>query len=366
MTIYVKLYLYTYGKICIKHPQNMIIYLTTVNIKYIKYDCENFDTLRNYLPDELNTSTSNDIHELGNAKNYCPNEGSGGKECKTDFDKIKAGCLWLFEQLFVENKKNISTVEYIMIWLSYKLNQKTYDGIKNLNDFYTKCIDNNTHYTNCKQGDQDCSTSLKNNVGYQNYKEIINGRKGLLSTNIGNMSKIYEAFKSLCNLYKELGDDSKNCKNALDDNNEFIKKYNELNGNSSISEDSSCKQVLSTLLNDYNNLKDHYDSNDVDCSNIPYLTQTKTEEKGVQSYEESSGPSSEVTSSSSLITSKLIPVLLILGAIPIFLGIAYKVNNKELKNNFHYIYANIKQIICFLKFYISIHYLDFGKEFKNI
>ncbi|EAA21713.1 hypothetical protein, partial [Plasmodium yoelii yoelii] len=58
---------------------------------------------------------------------------------------------------------------------------------------------------------------------------------------------------------------------------------------------------------------------------------------------------SEATSSS--ITSKLIPILSILVAIPIFLGIAYKVNNKELKNYFHYIYANNdKQNHIFLHF----------------
>ncbi|VTZ79259.1 PIR protein [Plasmodium yoelii] len=286
--------------------------------------CEQFDTLRNYLPDDLSKAATSDINNLENIKYYCSNEESEEKECETEFDKIKAGCLWLFEQLFVKNGKNINIVQYIIIWLSYKLNQKTYNGINNLNDFYNKCIKDNRHYTNCKQGNQNCSTSLNSNTGYNNYKEIINGRKNLLSTNIKNMSKIYDAFKPLCNMYTEIVGSNIISDKSIQNAKKFVEKYNELNKDSGNTEDDAYCQVLSTLLNDYNNLKEYCDSNNIDCSNITFLTSTKTEGNGVQSSEESSGPSSEVTSSSSSITSKLIPVLLILGAIPIFLGIAYK------------------------------------------
>ncbi|ETB63544.1 hypothetical protein YYC_00021 [Plasmodium yoelii 17X] len=291
--------------------------------------CEQFDTLRKYLPDDSSNSTTSDINKLGNAKNYCSNEGSGETECKTDFDKIKAGCLWLFEQLFVENKKNISTVQYIIIWLSYKLNQNTYDGINNLNDFYTKCIENNIHYTNCKQGSQDCSGSLSHNTGYQNYKKIIDGRKGLLSTNIGNMSKIYDAFKLLCNVYTE-HDANNQCMTCLENAKNFVNKYNELNV-SDMNKDSHYYQVLSTLLSDYNNFKSSCDSNIDYCNNIPSLTSTETEESGVQS----SGKSCNVTSPSLSIVNKLILALSIFSVITIFLGIFFKVNNKKFKNYFH-------------------------------
>ncbi|CDS44109.1 YIR protein, partial [Plasmodium yoelii] len=274
--------------------------------------CEQFDTLRNYLPDDLENYESVDFNQNKDIKYYCSNGESEDTKCKTDLDKINAGCLWLFEQLFVKNGKNINIVQYIIIWLSYKLNKKKYEGITNLNEFYTKYIENNRHYTDCKQDGKDCSKSLNDSIGYKNYKEIINVRKGLLSTNIEKISKIYDAFKSLCNLYNEIGDDNKNCKNYLYDDNEFVKKYNELNKDSGSTKDDAYCQVLSTLSNDYNNLKIFCDSNNIDCSNITFLTSTKTEGNGVQSSEESSGPSSEVTSSSSLITSKLIPVLLIL------------------------------------------------------
>ncbi|ETB58014.1 hypothetical protein YYC_04281 [Plasmodium yoelii 17X] len=283
------------------------------------YDlCKQFSELRKYYPDELGTSSEHDFHQNGNIKDYCPN-GDAGNRCETEPDKIKAGCLWLFEQLFLENKKNTNTVQYIITWLSYKLNQKTYNEINNLNDFYNKCIKDNTHYINCKQGSQDCSTSLKDNTGYNNYKEIIDKRKKLLNINIENMSKFYDAFKPLCNMYTEFNANNTHNKKSLENASQFVKKYSELNDPNN-TKDEDYFQVLSKLSNDYNNLKTYCDSNSVDCIDIPSLTQTKTEEIGVGDFE----LSSEVTSSSSSITNKLIPVLSIIVAIPIFLGIFYK------------------------------------------
>ncbi|VTZ78716.1 PIR protein [Plasmodium yoelii] len=283
------------------------------------YDlCKQFSELRKYYPDELGTSSEHDFHKNGNIKEYCPN-GVTGNKCETEPDKIKAGSLWLFEQLFVENNKNINTVQYIIIWLSYKLNQKTYNEIKDLNDFYTKCIENNTHYTNCKQGGQDCSKKLNGNIGYKNYKEIINRRKNLLNINIENMSKFYDAFKPLCNMYTELNENNTISDKSIENANKFVEKYNELNV-SDIDKDSPYHQVLSTLLSDYNNLKDYCDSNSIDCSSISFLTQTKTEGNGMQISEEIC----YVTLSSLSIVKKLILALLIFSAISIFLGIFFK------------------------------------------
>ncbi|VTZ82020.1 PIR protein [Plasmodium yoelii] len=282
--------------------------------------CEQFDTLRNYLPDELEKHESVDLNKNENIKNYCYNGESEERTCKTDLDKIKAGCLWLFEQLFVKNNKNISTVEYIIIWLSYKLNQKKYDGINNLNDFYTNCIENNTHYTSCKQDGVDCSNQLQNNTGYTNYKEIINKRKGLLNTNIEKMSKIYDAFKPLCNIYTELGGSNTENKKYLENASKFVENYKELNDDSDNTEDDTYYQVLHTLSNDYINLKDYCYSNSIDCNKIPSLIPIETEESDMLSSEESC----DDTSSSLSIVKKLILSLLIFSAISIFLGIFFK------------------------------------------
>ncbi|ETB56481.1 hypothetical protein YYC_05554 [Plasmodium yoelii 17X] len=236
-----------------------------------------------------------------------------------------------YKQLFVKNNKNISTVEYIIIWLSYKLNQKKYDGINNLNDFYTNCIENNTHYTSCKQDGVDCSNQLQNNTGYTNYKEIINKRKGLLNTNIEKMSKIYDAFKPLCNIYTELGGSNTENKKYLENASKFVENYKELNEDSDNTEDDTYYQVLHTLSNDYINLKDYCYSNIIDCNKIPSLIPIETEESDMLSSEEIC----YVTSSSLSIVKKLILSLLIFSAISIFLGIFFKVNNKKFKNYFH-------------------------------
>ncbi|ETB63185.1 hypothetical protein YYC_00283 [Plasmodium yoelii 17X] len=279
-----------------------------------------FDNLRKYLPDELNISTKNDIHILGNIKNYCSNGESEGTGCNTDLDKINGACLWLFDQLLLKNKKGINMAEYIIIWLSYMLNQKTHEGISNLNDFYTKYIQNNTYYNKCDNSGKDCSDTLKEITEYSNYKEIIDNKINFMTIDINDMSKFYDAFKSLCNMYIELDANDPKSKKNLENAKEFVKKYEKLNNDSGISGHSSYRQILSTLSTDYNNFKIYCNDNNVDCNDIPLLPEIKTTNNPVQD----SGQKIEATSSSSSITSKLIPVLSIIVAIPIFMGIFYK------------------------------------------
>ncbi|VTZ71608.1 PIR protein [Plasmodium yoelii] len=286
--------------------------------------CMRFNNLRTYLPDDLSTAKNSDIHKLGNIKNYCSNGKSDGTGCKNDLDKINGACLWLFDQLLLKNKYNINMAEYIIIWLSYMLNLKNDQKIKNFNDFYTNYIENNTYYTNCDNAGKDCSDSLQKITGYTNYKDIIDKKKELMSINWEYRSKFYDAFKSLCNMYTELLAENSKCEKCLENANEFVKTYDELNKNPNINKDSLYYQVLSTLSNDYNNFKNYCNMNDVDCSDIPPLPDIKTAQNPVQSSEPSPELSSEVTSSSSSITNKLIPVLSIIVAIPIFLGIFYK------------------------------------------
>ncbi|VTZ71868.1 PIR protein [Plasmodium yoelii] len=286
--------------------------------------CKRFNNLRNYLPDDSSKAKNSDIHKLGNIKDYCSNGESEETGCKTDIDKINGACLWLFEQLILKNKKGINMAEYIIIWLSYMLNLKNDKKIKNFNEFYTNYIEKNRYYTNCDNAGKACGNSLKEITGYTNYKEIIDKKKELLSINFGYLSKFYDAFKSLCNMYTELAAGESKCEKCLKNANEFVKTYDELNKHPNITKDSPYYQVLSTLSNDYNNFKNYCNMNDVDCSDIPPLPDIKTAQNPVQSSEPSPELSSEVTSSSSSITNKLIPVLSIIVAIPIFLGIFYK------------------------------------------
>ncbi|CDU18708.1 PIR protein [Plasmodium yoelii] len=294
--------------------------------------CTRFDKLRGHLPDDLNSTTVNDFDKLGDIKNYCSNEGSGETECKTELDKINAACLWLLEQIIIINIDKLSNDEskrfiiYIIIWLNFKLSQKSYEEITTFNDFYTKHIENNTHYNNCKKKKNnnydDCSNKLEEKTGYKNFKEFIEKNEYLM--NINTMSKFYDAFKSLCNVYTELDASNPDCKNYLDKAQEFFEQYKELNDDSSISGDSPYKQILSNLSTDYNNFKSYCSDNNVDCNEIPDLSSIKTTKPPVQSSENHPEQVSDVTPSSSSITKKLIIVLSIFGAISICLGISYK------------------------------------------
>ncbi|EAA22596.1 putative yir2 protein [Plasmodium yoelii yoelii] len=283
-----------------------------------------FNNLRSYLPDDLSKGTTSDINTLGNIKNYCSNRKSGGTECKTDLDKINGGCIWLFEQLFVKNKiKNINIVGYIMIWLSYMLSIKNIKEFKNLNEFYNKHIENKPYYINCDNNGTDCSKSLKEITGYANYKEIIDKKKEFLNINFEDVSKLYDAFKSLCIMYTEISVSDRNDKKYLENAKKFVEKYENLKNDSNNTKDSAYYQVLSTLSNDYNNFKKYCIRINDNCSDIPLLSDTKTTQISEPSSETSPELSFEVTSSSS-ITNKLIPVLSIIGVIGFLLGISYK------------------------------------------
>ncbi|CAD2103381.1 CIR protein PIR protein, fragment [Plasmodium vinckei] len=66
---------------------------------------------------------------------------------------------------------------------------------------------------------------------------------------------------------------------------------------------------------------------------------------------------SEVTSPNSSITNTLIPVLSIFFVMPFFLGLAYKVNNKELKNIMFKIYFRDSLYVIIKKYIIYLPFL---------
>ncbi|EAA19329.1 putative yir1 protein [Plasmodium yoelii yoelii] len=314
--------------------------------------CSRFNTLRTFLPDDLNNSTSKDINKLGNAKNYCPKDGSENK-CETEADKINAGFLWLFEQNIINrisdfsgssDEKHKMFIIYIMLWLNYMLSLKKDNKIKNINDFYEVHIKDNTHYTKCTKNDKNCSDSLKDKTGYNNFKEFIEANKCLMNNGIDNVSNLYAGFKSLCNMYSEIDANDRTSKNYLVKANEFVKKYDELNKHPNITKDSPYYQVLSTLSDDYNNFKTYCKNNKNDCSDIQPLSPINIKENSLQDSGHDQVQNSGATSSSLSITNKLIPVLSIIGVIGFLLGISYKVNNKEFINYLHdYLYTIIKK-----------------------
>ncbi|EAA19083.1 cir1 protein-related [Plasmodium yoelii yoelii] len=162
------------------------------------------------------------------------------------------------------------------------------------------------------------------------------------------ISNFYKAFKSLHEMYFTFGESTSNCKKCSKNVNQFVEKYKELNGDSNNTDNSPYRKILSTLSTDYNKLKDK--CKDAKDSNFPPIPEIKTTQSSVVSSEDNSAQKSEhtvqnsdVIASNSSIVTKLIPVLSIFGAISIFLGVSYKVNNKEFINYFHYIYPNVNK-----------------------
>ncbi|ETB60862.1 hypothetical protein YYC_02110 [Plasmodium yoelii 17X] len=301
------------------------------NFLYIYDNCQWFNSLWIYIPDELgNDGNYQFLYNHQNLKKYCTNNN-----CATEFDKINAGCLYLFNALFVDYnafkdnaKKNIDVVYYIIIWLSYMLSLKKDNGINKLKEFYTENIETNMHYIKKIEGVRE----------YKCYKDIIDKKTELLDMDINDniMSELYVAFKSLYEIYSTFSENTSNCAKCSNKANQFVEKYGKLYKNYNNIDSSPYRNILSTLSTDYNNLKN-------ECSDISSFPSIETANNFVKISEKASGENSvsnsektvknseqiyvqgsDVTSSSSSIVSKIIPVLSIFAAISIFWGISYK------------------------------------------
>ncbi|EAA17217.1 putative yir4 protein, partial [Plasmodium yoelii yoelii] len=272
--------------------------------------CSNFIYVMTNFTDKLSNGDYQ-IKDASHFKEYCIHDCSHGLE------KINAGCLYFFNEFFKNSsvfesvaKSNINIVEYIMIWLIYMLNLKNNaPGITNQQHFYDTYIKTGEKYIN----------NIPNISEYSSYKELVDKNNYFLSMDKSIISKLYDALKSLCNMYNEFNANTPDCTKCLEKANEFIKIYDELNKDSNRSDNSSYRQVLCTLSNDYNNFKNKY--SDVNCSNSSSFP-TIEKEKIPVNCSEQTVQISEVASSP--IANKLIIVLSIFGAIAFFLGISYK------------------------------------------
>ncbi|EAA15512.1 putative yir3 protein [Plasmodium yoelii yoelii] len=262
--------------------------------------CKRFKNVREWLPDQLDSKREHQIDDK-HFNEYCTNK------CKDPLDKINAGCLYLLNEFFRDSsafdevaKKNIYIVQYILIWLSYMLNLDKSGDENFIENFYNTYIRNGSNYT----------TSIKYTDDYTDYKDLIDTNKYFLSMDMSIISKLYDAFNILCDIYNELDTNDSNCEKCSQKANQFVETYKKIIIYHNTTDEKSHLHVVFTLLIYYENLKNR-------CNifpSAPDITQII----------------SEVTSSSS-IASKLIPILSILVAIAIFFGISYKVNNKEFK-----------------------------------
>ncbi|ETB63231.1 hypothetical protein YYC_00070 [Plasmodium yoelii 17X] len=249
------------------------------------------------------TLTNNKYHEFVN--NNFLNSHCSDYNCDTDIEKISAGFFYLLSGFFgdsnsfnFDEKSKNDIFYYIMIWLSYMLNLKENKSDNSLQYFYEVDVKNQHKYKN----------SIAGFSKYNSYKDLLDGKK-IVNMDIKAISKFYVPFKSLCSMYYGFKEGDKKCKNYLDDDNEFFKKYKELNEDSSITNDSSYSKILSALSTDYNKLKEKCKEDK--SGNIPSLSEIATD-------------ISAQSSLSSSIGNKLFTVLSIFGAIAFLLGISYK------------------------------------------
>ncbi|VTZ70675.1 CIR protein [Plasmodium chabaudi chabaudi] len=259
--------------------------------------CRGFKTIW----DEFPNSVGKDGDNQSNINNYC--ETLFNKKIYDDIDIVNAVSFWLFEQNFgggsslTKNvNSNTNIFHYIMIWLIYTLKLKSDDKTDNVMKFYDTCINGGDNYIN----------SIKNtNINaYNIYKDPINSKLLSMNKGINDISKFYDAFKSLCNMYNGFNPDSPNCTQCLDDAKKFAEKYKILlNNNDTDIEGSLYCQILSILSTDYYNFISQCYEKKVGCDKFPSL------------------PDCSRCSSTK---NALISITFIFVAISIFLGFAYK------------------------------------------
>ncbi|SCL87418.1 Plasmodium variant antigen protein Cir/Yir/Bir, putative, partial [Plasmodium chabaudi adami] len=148
-----------------------------------------------------------------------------------------------------------------------------------------------------------------------------------MDMNIKEISKFNDPFSILFYLYNAFHDKNLNCETNLKLAKDFDQYFQEPNKDSNNIENSSYNKLLSTLSNDYNNLKKIY-VNENKCPNfqsLPELTPQKIPvDNSVKVSEQPTVLIPEATPSSSSILNTVIPVLSTFSVISLFLGVAYK------------------------------------------
>ncbi|EUD69688.1 hypothetical protein YYG_05107 [Plasmodium vinckei petteri] len=189
---------------------------------------------------------------------YCPyHKGLKEGHCSNYLQMASSGVINLLEMLKDKfDSKYDKLAEYAILFLSYKLKQNPKYSGTNLNHFYTKNIENNTFYNEKINGD-----------GSPTYKDIIDKKKDLMD--IKEISKFNTLFNILFVLYNGINKNNLDCKKYPNYPENFANKFEELNNDSNINGNTSYSKLLSTLSDDYNNLKDIYDSNN--SCNFPPL-----------------------------------------------------------------------------------------------
>ncbi|VTZ77856.1 PIR protein [Plasmodium yoelii] len=214
-------------------------------------ECGIINDIDKYFFDDLN----NPREDISGSflSTYCP-----GSNCSSDEEKIISGFILLLNNL--ESLESDKIFEYAILWLSYKLNQKKENGTTTLNDFYTKHIETNDFYKD----------KIYNNNNDNINMNFIEKKIRLMDIDIKDISNFYDAFKSLCNMYSEIGAKTDTeCNKCLENAGEFFEKCEKVKNVFDITKGSSYLQLWLSLSKDYKNFENSYNS--LACINGPPL-----------------------------------------------------------------------------------------------
>ncbi|ETB57400.1 hypothetical protein YYC_04300 [Plasmodium yoelii 17X] len=249
--------------------------------------CKSINDIDNYFVDDPNSSGTDISGSLLNT--YCPDY-----DCSSDELKIIAGFIMLLNMIDNENIDSEKLVEYAILWLSYKLNQKKENGTIILNEFYTDNIKTNSCYINHIADNSGSGDNIN--------KGIIEKKINMMNMDIKDISNFYDPFKSLCNMYSELDPKKKTqCKTCLENAGEFFEKYEKLKNTFDITKGDYYSQLWSNLSVDYKIFENEYNS--FRCNNVSSVVAC---------------PRSSVTKNT------LITIAIIFFAASILLGVSYK------------------------------------------
>ncbi|VEV54552.1 CIR protein PIR protein [Plasmodium vinckei vinckei] len=263
-------------------------------------------TISNYCVESKGQLTVNSNHK--SIHDYCNSWRNSGKgNCDCYLQLASCGFIYLLENLKKYGLDDDKLAEYAILWLSYKLNTAPENCDMNLNNFYTEYIEKNNYY----------NEKIKDN-GSTTYKGIIDKIKVLID--IKEISKFNDIFYTLFFSYFVIDYNNFECTNYLEFANKFVQYFQNLNNDPKNIEKSSFSQILSTLSNDYNNLKNIYENKSCKIQSIPKINPKSPVENSGQML----GETPEATSSSLSILKTVIPGLSTFFVIPVFLGVAYK------------------------------------------
>ncbi|VTZ80318.1 PIR protein [Plasmodium yoelii] len=245
--------------------------------------CKSINDIDTYFVDDSKTPEKHNSMNI--LSTYCHNNN-----CSSDEEKIISGFIVLLNMLNPETIDGDKIVEYAILWLSYKLNQTKQNGTIKLDDFYTNRIETNSFYKGNISADSDDHINM----------EVISAKIKSMNIDIKDISNFYDAFKSLCNMYSEIGAEDNPCNKCLENARELFEKYEKLKNALDINKGSSYYKLLSSLSNDYKNFEQLYNRA---CGNTSPLVAC---------------PRSSVTKNT------LISIAIIFVASSILLGVSYK------------------------------------------